>query len=241
LLAQLSENCIFVYLGLFLFSTNYDWQAPLICVSIISCLFSRAIMVIVICTLVWYINVFRQKCGFHQPKGHSFDADFPQVSRTAHALQDRRIQLVLVLSGLRGAVSLALVESVPIYNAVTSSGTEYKGILKAMTSASIIFTIFILGGSSYYILRNIDIKSADAKVNKEFKSVKNQEMVEQRKKRPTPETPILTRKISRGTTQPQSPKAPCSPNDELLRNVQMGASASYDQCAEFVRSDHSLA
>eukprot|EP00557_Chaetoceros_sp_GSL56_P002237 CAMPEP_0176501456 /NCGR_PEP_ID=MMETSP0200_2-20121128/14169_1 /TAXON_ID=947934 /ORGANISM="Chaetoceros sp., Strain GSL56" /LENGTH=876 /DNA_ID=CAMNT_0017900341 /DNA_START=154 /DNA_END=2784 /DNA_ORIENTATION=+ len=236
LLAQLSENCIFVYLGLFLFSTNYDWQAPLICVSILSCLLSRAIMVFVICTLVWYINIFRQKCGFHYPKGDSFDADMPQVSRTAHALQDRRIQLVLVLSGLRGAVSLALVESVPIYNAVTSSGTEYKGIMKAMTSASIIFTIFVLGGSSYYILRNLDIKSADEKRNKDIKPMKNQEMVDWKKKRPTPETPILTRKISRGTTQPQTPKTQVS-----SLSAPMALSGSYDLDAEFLRNDHSLA
>jgi NhaP-type Na+/H+ and K+/H+ antiporters len=242
LLAQLSENCIFVYLGLFLFSTNYDWQAPLICVSIICCLFSRAIMVIMICTLVWYINVFRQQCGFHQPKGHSFDADLPQVSRTAHALQDRRIQLVLVLSGLRGAVSLALVESVPIYNAVTSSGTEYKGIMKAMTSASIIFTIFVLGGSSYYILRNLDIKSADEKLNKEIKPAKNQEMVDWKKKRPTPETPILARKMSRGACQPQTPKTPVSSSHEYTSSSPpLAESASYDHDAEFVRNNHSLA
>jgi NhaP-type Na+/H+ or K+/H+ antiporter len=242
LLAQLSENCIFVYLGLFLFSTNYNWETPLICVSIVSCLLSRSIMVLVICTLVWYINVFRQKCGFHHAKGHSFDADLPQVSRTAHALQDRRIQLVLVLSGLRGAVSLALVESVPIYNAVTSSGTEYKGIMKAMTSASIIFTIFVLGGSSYYILRNVDIKSADEKLNKEIKTISNQEMVDWKKKRPTPETPILTRKMSRGTTQSQTPKTAISSTHEYVSSSErLEASASYDQDAEFLRNDHSLA
>jgi NhaP-type Na+/H+ or K+/H+ antiporter len=150
--------------------------------------------------------------------------------------------LVLVLSGLRGAVSLALVESVPIYNAVTSSGTEYKGIMKAMTSASIIFTIFVLGGSSYYILRNVDIKSADEKLNKEIKTISNQEMVDWKKKRPTPETPILTRKMSRGTTQSQTPKTAISSTHEYVSSSErLEASASYDQDAEFLRNDHSLA
>jgi len=161
LLSQLSENCIFVYLGLFLFSKKYEWDIPLLGLSIISCVVSRSLMVVIICLLVWYINIFRQRCGCYKPMHHSFDSSEPQVSRTAAALQDRRIQCVLVLSGLRGAVSLSLVESIPLYNAVTGEGSEYKGEMKAMTSASIIFTVFLFGGSAYYILRRLDIKSID--------------------------------------------------------------------------------
>ncbi len=163
LLSQLSENCIFVYLGLFLFSKTYVWDLSLIGLSILACLLSRAIMVVVICGLVWYINIFRQRCGCYKPMHDSFDTNTntPQVSRTAAALQDRRIQLVLVLSGLRGAVSLALVESLPIYNEVTGEGSIYKREMKAMTSASIMFTVFFLGGSAYYILRRLDIQSID--------------------------------------------------------------------------------
>jgi hypothetical protein len=41
---------------------------------------------------------------------------------------------------------------------MTNSGSEYKGYMKAMTSGSIIFTIFVFGGSAYYILRNLNIK-----------------------------------------------------------------------------------
>ena len=138
-------------------------------------LVSQAIMIMLICSLVWYINIFRQRCGCYQPKSHLLDDDQPQVSKTAAALQDRHIQLVLVLSGLREAVSLALVESVPIYNTVTNTGTKYKGVMKAMTSGSIIFTIFVLGGSSYYILRNLDIRSVDEKLNKQLHLTKMQD------------------------------------------------------------------
>lgn len=157
LLAQLSENCIFVYLGLFLFSKKYVWEAELLGISVTACILSRALMVIIICSSIWYINILRQKAGCYKPTHMMLD-DEPQVSRTAAALQDRSVQLVLVLSGLRGAVSLALVESVPIYNSMTNSGSEYKGYMKAMTSGSIIFTIFVFGGSAYYILRNLNIK-----------------------------------------------------------------------------------
>ena len=185
LLSQLSENAIFVYLGLFLFSNNYEWEIPLLIIAIIACTVGRALMVVINCWLIWYINVFRTWCGFYKP--HLHNPEEPQVSRTAAALQDKKVQLVLVMSGLRGAVSLALVESVPIYNAVTLEGTKFKPLLKAMTSASIIFTMFIFGGSAYYILNSLDIKS-----DKNTKTVLFQSPAEvpERKHKPRPESPI---------------------------------------------------
>jgi len=241
LLAQLSENCIFVYLGLFLFSKNYDWEFPLLCVSIVACVASRAVMVVAICSVIWYINIFRQRCGCYRPTNHSFDTYKPQVSRTAAALQDRHIQLVLVLSGLRGAVSLSLVESVPIYNAVTLHGSEYKGIMKAMTSASIIFTIFVLGGSSFYILRNLDIRSADERLNKDRATamkVKSQDVTERKIhiRRPTPESPL--RKAPQLQTQKE--------DDDDFIDTQFSRTNSRlsdpgDEQPEFIRSNNSLA
>jgi len=202
LLAQLSENCIFVYLGLFLFSKYYVWEIELVTLSIIACIVSRAIMVVIICFIVWHINVLRQRFGCYKPHHHSFDASEPQVSRTATALQDRSIQVVLVLSGLRGAVSLALVESVPIYNAVTGIGTEYKGIMKAMTSASIIFTIFVLGGSAYYILQNLDIKAPDRPdylQSQQSSQTQQTSNWSNTNSKPRPEVPIMKPKnIARG-------------------------------------------
>jgi NhaP-type Na+/H+ or K+/H+ antiporter len=243
LLAQLSENCIFVYLGLFLFSKNYDWEMPLLLVSIVACVASRALMVVIICSVIWYINIFRQRCGCYRPKNHSYDSFKPQVSRTAAALQDRHIQLVLVLSGLRGAVSLSLVESVPIYNAVTMEGTEYKGIMKAMTSASIIFTIFVFGGSSYYILRNLDIRSADEKLYQEYQDrlpatkTKTQEMTERKKhiRRPTPESPIRKPpQLQLQAEEDDFPEPHYSRTDSKLSDLG-------DEQPEFIRSNNSLA
>ena len=165
LLSSLSENCIFVYLGLFLYSKKYVWDLSLMSISIFSCILSRAAMVVIVCHLVWYLNILRQRGGCYKPTTTNnnvlsdHDSLEPQVSRTATSLQDKKIQLVLVLAGLRGAVSLALVESVPIYNGVNGTGSNYKGEMKAMTSASIMFTIFVIGGSSYYILRHLNISS----------------------------------------------------------------------------------
>jgi len=182
LLSQLAENCIFVYLGLFLFSAKYSWNLSLLSISIVSCILSRAVMVWLICSIVWYINICRNRQGkkYHP---ESFEADLktdnsPHVSRTAMALQDRKIQLVLVLAGLRGAVSLALVENVPIYNGITGEGSEFKPQLKGMTSAAIIFTVFVFGGGAYYILKKLDLAADDEKEQEqELPSIYNRNVV----------------------------------------------------------------
>jgi NhaP-type Na+/H+ and K+/H+ antiporters len=54
---------------------------------------------------------------------------------------------------MRGAVSLALVENIPLYDAVTKHGSQFKPALKAMTSSSIIFTVFVFGASTYFTLK----------------------------------------------------------------------------------------
>lgn len=147
LTSQLAENAIFAYLGLFLFSTNYDWDPTLITIAITSCVLSRALMVVVVSHVVY---------GIYMCRGQAGDS-VSNSSRTAIAIRNPRTQAVLVLAGLRGAVSLALVENVPIYNQGTGEGCEFKQVMKGMTSASIIFTTFIFGGGAYYILPHLGI------------------------------------------------------------------------------------
>jgi len=147
LTSQLAENAIFAYLGLFLFSSNYDWDPTLITISIVSCVLSRALMVVVVSFAIFHIYKCRGRVG----------GTVSNSSRTAAAIQDPRTQAVLVLAGLRGAVSLALVENVPIYNSDTGEGCEFKQVMKGMTSASILFTTFVFGGGAYYILPHLGI------------------------------------------------------------------------------------
>jgi hypothetical protein len=64
---------------------------------------------------------------------------------------DRKMQIVLWFAGLRGAVSFALVERIGLYDSTTGEGTRLKPELKAMTSATIMFTVFVLGGYTYYV------------------------------------------------------------------------------------------
>ena len=147
LTSQLAENAIFAYLGLFLFGPTYDWNPTLVSIAIFSCVFSRALMVVFACTIIVKAYKWRGRTG----------EDGKRPSRTAAAIQDWRTRAVLVLAGLRGAVSLALVENVPIYNGMNGQGCEYKQLMKGMTSASILFTTFVFGGGAYYILPHLGI------------------------------------------------------------------------------------
>eukprot|EP00568_Trieres_chinensis_P016613 CAMPEP_0183320060 /NCGR_PEP_ID=MMETSP0160_2-20130417/65285_1 /TAXON_ID=2839 ORGANISM="Odontella Sinensis, Strain Grunow 1884" /NCGR_SAMPLE_ID=MMETSP0160_2 /ASSEMBLY_ACC=CAM_ASM_000250 /LENGTH=639 /DNA_ID=CAMNT_0025486671 /DNA_START=63 /DNA_END=1982 /DNA_ORIENTATION=- len=161
LLSALSENAIFAYLGLFLLSNNYNWNVTLCLIGIASCILSRALMVIIVCWLFYHLHRLRLRHDKKnaERKALRYGRSVPDIrlSRTAEQLQDKKIQFVLVLSGLRGAVSLALMEDVPIYNSVTGEGCEFKPLLKAMTSSSIIFTTFVFGGGAYYILPHMGI------------------------------------------------------------------------------------
>ena len=165
LTAQLAENAIFAYLGLFLLSSNYVWDVRLCSIAIASAVISRALMVLVVTSIIWHTYRIRGRASRVDPAScESVDSRTKlPMSRTAAALRDKRTQFVLVLAGLRGAVSLALVENVPIYNSVTGEGCEFKKLMKAMTSACIIFTTFVFGGGSYYILPHLGISPDKAK------------------------------------------------------------------------------
>jgi len=196
ILSSMSENAIFAYLGLFLFSSKYEWDAILCSIGVISCIVSRALMVVAASWFIWYMHVFRQRAGCYNPRtdeelesrpskdltkkgsngSSSDDGDdttldplHAPLSRSARALSNYKVQVVLILAGLRGAVSLALVESVPIWNGVTGVGSKNKPLLKAMTSSAIIFTIFVLGGGAYYILKWLDISSDDMLIKSRHK------------------------------------------------------------------------
>jgi NhaP-type Na+/H+ or K+/H+ antiporter len=184
ILSSLSENAIFAYMGLFLFSSKYKWDAVLCSIGVTSCVVSRAIMVVISSWIIWYMHVFRQRAGCQRivmsacedrsmesnAAAQGVDPLQVPISKSVRALSNYKVQVVLILAGLRGAVSLALVENIPIYNGVTGIGSKNKPLIKAMTSSSIIFTIFVLGGGAYYILKWLDISSDDMLIKSHGKS-----------------------------------------------------------------------
>lgn len=80
------------------------------------------------------------------------DGDDGSGTSNAKRFLDWETQLILLLAGVRGAVSFALVANLPVYDAVTKHGSQYKAELKAMTSSSIFFTLFVFGGLTFFVV-----------------------------------------------------------------------------------------
>jgi len=63
----------------------------------------------------------------------------------------------MFVTGLRGAMSFALVENIPLFSIITNTGSRYKPELKACTVAVIIFTTFLNGGVSFATLKKFNL------------------------------------------------------------------------------------
>ncbi|KAL7444594.1 hypothetical protein ACHAXH_006446 [Discostella pseudostelligera] len=147
--ATLMETAIFAYLGLFLFSSRYHWNGYLTVLSIFATVMGRVLMIPILSHVANVLNrmrVSRQRQRY--PPG-----SVANINDEVHI--DRRMQLVLVFAGLRGAMSFALVEHIPMFDTTTGQGSRLKPELKAMTSASVIFTLFILGGATSYLMERL--------------------------------------------------------------------------------------
>jgi hypothetical protein len=145
------ETAIFAYLGLFLFSHRYHWNFFHTVIAIAACCASRGLM---IPTLSHCAN-FITRIQHSRTSCHS--QSVPKSAQQSGVIIDKRMQIVLWFAGLRGAMSFALVEHVPLYDTVTGEGTRLKPELKAMTSACIMFTVFLQGGYTYYMMEALGI------------------------------------------------------------------------------------
>jgi len=149
--ATLMETAIFAYLGLFLFSPRYHWNGYLTAISIFATVMGRCAMVPVFSHLA---NVFNK-----MSTGKDRPSCLPHSDKLEGVHIDRRMQLVLVFAGLRGAMSFALVEHIPMFDTTTLQGSRLKPELKAMTSASVMFTVFILGGATSFLMESLGYSS----------------------------------------------------------------------------------
>jgi len=147
--ATLMETAIFAYLGLFLFSPRYHWSGYLTLISIFATVMGRVIMIPLFSHVA---NIFN-RIGARR---NNPAANLTLTNITEQGVHiDRRMQLVLVFAGLRGAMSFALVEHIPMFDTTTGQGSRFKPELKAMTSASVIFTVFVLGGATSYLMERM--------------------------------------------------------------------------------------
>ena len=168
--STLAETSIFVYLGAFLFSSNYIWGWKLNLTAVIACVGSRSIMIVIVSFITNLLekikcakntkeytqtlqmeNVISENITTTGRSDQTISMDSNgtgTTNATKYITVDCKMQIALIFAGLRGAVSLALVQSIPLYNIMTKTGTLYKPELKTMTSTSIIFTVFFFGGGT---------------------------------------------------------------------------------------------
>lgn len=155
LIATAMETAIFAYLGFFLFSHRYHWNFFHVAMAIIACCVSRAVM---IPSLSWLANsVTRIQQNRAACRATVLTGTHKKTSTSAGVIVDKKMQIALWFAGLRGAMSFALVEHIPMYDSFSGEGTRLKPELKAMTSASIMFTVFVLGGYTYYMMQSLGI------------------------------------------------------------------------------------
>jgi NhaP-type Na+/H+ or K+/H+ antiporter len=157
--STLMETAIFAYLGIFLFNKRYHWSLSIPLVGIISCVFSRAVT-------VWFFSfISNLVTRFGSLRTHRMDRACGKSGdeRNGPVIIDTRMQTVLIFAGLRGAMSFALVETVPMFDGSTGQGSRFKPELKAMTSACIMFTVFVLGGYTDYLLERVGMKPSNDK------------------------------------------------------------------------------
>lgn len=167
IIATLMETVIFAYLGLFLFSSRYHWNSYHTVVAILGCCVSRAVMIPWLSAVANGITKAQQSRTKWRSQELPQQQSAPRQHNPAGVIIDKKMQLVLWFAGLRGAMSFALVENLPLYDAVTGEGTRLKSELKAMTSASIIFTVFVLGGCTYYMMECLGLTPQNSTGSKE--------------------------------------------------------------------------
>jgi NhaP-type Na+/H+ or K+/H+ antiporter len=153
ILSTMMETSIFAYLGFFLLSSRYHWNFWHVMMALIACCLSRAIMIPTLSLFANWITSMQQSRANCRAAVHQLRRGGSNL--VTGVIIDSRMQTVLWFAGLRGAMSFALVENIPLYDAVTGEGSRMKAELKAMTSASIIFTVFVLGGCTDYVIERL--------------------------------------------------------------------------------------
>eukprot|EP00519_Triparma_laevis_P010357 CAMPEP_0182497350 /NCGR_PEP_ID=MMETSP1321-20130603/5834_1 /TAXON_ID=91990 /ORGANISM="Bolidomonas sp., Strain RCC1657" /LENGTH=708 /DNA_ID=CAMNT_0024701199 /DNA_START=50 /DNA_END=2172 /DNA_ORIENTATION=+ len=183
--ATLMETVIFAYLGLFLFISTYRYNAVLIIIAITGMLFSRGVMLVGIgvlinsmecCKCAWRVRGKRARdADPSDPHGHTADlagggaddgssapselyaADKDKEKTSAQFVSNKN-QFILWFAGLRGGMTFALVENIPVYDPITKTGSHFKPELRACASACIFLSIFVFGGLTHYMLNKVGIK-----------------------------------------------------------------------------------
>ena len=158
-IANLMETAIFAYLGLFLFNDK-SFNVGMIFSGLFSSVSSRAIMVVLFSLLInacvwidleaiigriWYMICRSNSISIR------FDEDY--YANREKVYLNHKTQLIMFAAGVRGAVSYALVQNIPVYDAVTKHGSKFKNELRAMTAFTVVTLLFTFGALTYFTLK----------------------------------------------------------------------------------------
>jgi sodium/hydrogen exchanger-like protein 6/7 len=134
-MSQLSENFIFIYLGLALFTDAQQFQPPLIIITIIAVVAARWVAVFPLSkALNWFFRYRARRRG---------------VETTADELP-YNYQAMLFWAGLRGAVGVALA-------ALLTGENSYA--LRATVLVVVVLTVIIFGGTTARMLEILGIRT----------------------------------------------------------------------------------
>lgn len=136
ILAQLSENFIFIYLGLSLFTEpDLVFQPPLIIVTIVAVCAARWVSVFPLSRAInWFIRYRARR------RGQEVEDELPY-----------NYQAMLFWAGLRGAVGVAL--------AALFKDTENSYAFKATVLVVVVLTVIIFGGTTARMLEILGIRT----------------------------------------------------------------------------------
>ena len=133
LLNFLSENFIFIYIGITLFTfRSHQWEISFIFFSLIAIILARAVNIY---PLAFIIN----------------------LSRSRRNKIDKKMQNLMVFSGLRGAMAFAL--------AIRNTSTQARRLILTTTSIIVITTVILCGGMTNQVIKWLEINSGPSEDN----------------------------------------------------------------------------
>lgn len=134
-MSQLSENFIFIYLGLALFTDAQQFQPPLIIITIIAVVAARWVAVFPLSkALNWFFRYRARRRGI-EPVADELPYNY---------------QAMLFWAGLRGAVGVALA-------ALLTGENSYA--LRATVLVVVVLTVIIFGGTTARMLEILEIRT----------------------------------------------------------------------------------
>ncbi|GAB7360308.1 hypothetical protein MBLNU230_g8065t1 [Neophaeotheca triangularis] len=144
LMAQLSENFIFIYLGLSLFTENgLEFKPLFILITVIGICAARWCAIFPLAAFVNWVMRYRQKRQARRGSQPINDPDAPEEL-------PRNYQIMMFWAGLRGAVGVALAAGLQGPNGFT---------LRATVLVVVVLTVIIFGGTTARMLEILKIRT----------------------------------------------------------------------------------